>query len=246
MPLLNTADGLFVGSSAVSALYQGNSLVWSPPASGGSPPAFKASGAYIGGDDHSSVALAYPPNVVANDLLIADIYRETTSAPTTPSGWQLMQTVSNGSLYRVDRFWKRATGPTSGTQTFTWSGTLWSDAVMHSYSGVVTTGTPFEIIATPKTQGDNLAVTSPAISGATTGPNQLVLWTIHHYWGGQYINLPSGWDAEINAGGGATSVFSRAFPNPTSFGPLQATNTLSPQNDNDRAKSASLVALIPA
>lgn len=149
-----------------------------PPWSGA--PGYIGSGSFFATTGDLSLDIPYPTDIQLNDILIlnAVAYESTSGTPNfnTPSGWTL---ISNGTINFSTLvqgvFWKRADGTESGTQTVTHS-TAGGGGDAHSgqisnYRGCVSTGTPYEAMAT--TNGNNNTPTGSSIT--TTGNDRKAL-----------------------------------------------------------------------
>lgn len=220
-------------------------------------PQFRAAGTYYNpGANGTNAVIPAPAGRAAGDILIAEVYKENSAAVTAPSptgggdtNWALFQTVqqtAGSDIFYIHRFWTRyttdaAAGISSGSATFTWSGSVWRDAVMHAWYDCVATGTPVELINTASAPSGTQ--TSPPVSGTPAGDERTALWMIGHYYGGQYDQIPTGWTARINAGGGAVSLFTREYPTAAPTGTLTARCINGAEGQNNHGKVASLIAL---
>lgn len=205
---------------------------------------FQTKGTVVVGSSAATVSPGYPSGLQANDIIIAEIYLESTATVTPPSGFALFETVTNASVgFRVNRFWKRATGSETGTGTFTWTGATWRDGYMWSVRGAATSGTPFEILGQAH-QNDLVASTTPNYSASTTGADRFVCLSVHDYWGA-YFTPASGWVRSAFEGS-ATSIYTRSYATATSFGPISMAADTASTDELNRAKSVSAIAFIPA
>jgi hypothetical protein len=125
----------------------------------------------------TSCALSLPSGFAANDILIAVVFKENTAAfSATPSGFALVtggRDIATG-FYSVDIYWKRATGAESGSQTFTWSGSVPRAGYMVAISGAVTRGDPWNPATLAAWAGSNSGAMS-ASSVTTTVDDTLIL-----------------------------------------------------------------------
>ena len=108
-------------------------------------PAYRSGTAVTNGTT-TSCALSLPSGFAANDILVAVVFKENTNAfSATPSGFALVtggRDTNDG--YSVDIYWKRATGSESGSQTFTWSGSVPRSGYLVAISGAITSGNPWD------------------------------------------------------------------------------------------------------
>jgi hypothetical protein len=137
-------------------------------------PAYISNGG-IGTGTDTSVAVPYPSNINANDVLFASIMDADNDTFDVPTGWgKIYEDGTNGSL-SVAFYWKRADGTETGNVTFTSllnSGSLVA-GIIYRYSGCTTSGVPFEVM-------DGMAVVQAAgrtvtIIGGTLGTDRLAL-----------------------------------------------------------------------
>ncbi|MFR9807059.1 hypothetical protein ACL02T_32900 [Pseudonocardia sp. RS010] len=219
-------------------------------------PKFRAAGTYLESGSGASAVLVAPAGRTAGDILIAEVYKESTTAPTAPApsgggatNWTLFDTeaqTASGETYYVYRYWLRytddaAAGISGGSATFTWTGAVWRDGVMHAWYDTVATGTPVELIN--KAAAGAGSSSSPAVSGTPAGANRTVLWLLGSYWGGTWTGAGlTGWTARIHDNVGALSLFSREYASPAATGSLTA--ALTGTDELTHAKTASLIALV--
>lgn len=148
----------------------------------GSPPYFVAAGALVdhGASINTTMSVPYPAGIQENDIAVILCYSEsavgTTHTITTPTGFASISEQPVVLNYiRQGVFWKRLTGTETGTvsvPTSIGSGAAQDghSAVMFIIRGCVTTGTPYEAMAT--TSGQSTALTGSAVT--TLGAERLV------------------------------------------------------------------------
>jgi len=149
---------------------------------GGSAPSYVGNGGlHVGSGD--SIEVDYPASISANDLLIVSLthgYASNEAIFDSIPGWYNGLHVDETLACATQFKWKRAIGSESGSvmfarNTYTSGGFY---GVMTNWSGVVTTGTPYEDLDSWNTAGtDNATFTVPSCS--TLGTNRLVVAMIH-------------------------------------------------------------------
>ncbi len=171
-----TTEGTFaftvqVGDAAAATDTQALSITVGPAAPPGGSPAFGSAGTATAALA-AELAVPYPSGVVPNDLVILLAMTRDTVDITTPAGFTEGGGHSSGSL-RAEWFWRRATGGETGDLTITKaSGTNLFFARMYRFSGVRTTGAPYEGAATAGSA--SVTVLTPA-DVTTLGANRRVV-----------------------------------------------------------------------
>lgn len=210
----------------------------------------------IGGDGGMGITVGadnftvnYPVTLSANDILLLhlsltdDLGNADVSSIT--GGWTLA-----GSAYANDTFgklyWKRATGSETGSETVTLteiiSGSAPASGVMSSWSGCISSGTPFEEL-TFANQGSGTNITGSAIS--TSGPNRRVVSFFSHPKIQTTGTNTNGWTEEydLNSGAGDTTTMECCSKDAPSAGSVSAcTRALAAAG----VTNAITLALIPA
>lgn len=129
----------------------------------------------------ANAAVPVPSGVAADDVILVHIYKEGTAAVTPPAGFTEITPARTATNITHHLFWKRATGADTGTYTFTWTGTLWREAVASAYSGCVTTGSPLDTgTGAPVSAGRTTnASSTPAVSLTPTaaGTGRMIVWS---------------------------------------------------------------------
>lgn len=156
-------------------------------------PAFGSAGTPVTyASSSGGVDIPVPSGVAANDIIIAQLYKEGTMAVTPPSGFTELTgspviVASGGSIHRQHVFWKRATGGDTGNYSFTWTGSSYRIGVAHRYTGCITSGSPLD--GNPNTASRTTNATgTPAVSLTTSGTNRLIVWCATGY--GPYSCTP--------------------------------------------------------
>jgi len=91
-----------------------------------------------------NLAVGYPADVLANDILFIQVFHSFSLSLTTPSGWTLIteKSFTSGEDFYV--FWKRAAGGETGTVSITNSYSEELKGVMCKFTNCKITGTPYE------------------------------------------------------------------------------------------------------
>lgn len=92
----------------------------------------------------SSRAPAVPTGAQEYDVafVFLDVWEAIDPAINVPLGFQLLYKLPGGSGGKSYCYWKRLSGPDSGTYSFSWSGTMWATAHCTMLRGVKKTGDP--------------------------------------------------------------------------------------------------------
>lgn len=200
------------------------------------PPAFAAAGSYLSGDA-ASAAVPVPAGVAANDIILVHLYLESSATVTAPTGFTELTPAANVTAPYYHRvFWRRAAGAVTGSFGFTWTGTVYREAVATSYRGAVTSGSPVDAQATGARS--SAGTTTPGVSVTTTGVDRLLVWCGGDANGGTWT-VPAGWRPRVT-GAHNMAVASMALSATGGSGTITGVSTVSDQ------QTAWLVALIPA
>jgi hypothetical protein len=171
------------------------------PAVGGTPPVWQSSTTQAAGTGTTSVC-NYPATGVANDIFLWQQYIEPDgSTVTAPDGtWtkiaEVDQLGDGADDFRVQWWYKRATGGETGAVTFTHA-SLYRRASLHRITGAVTTGNPFEGITTAL--GTSPSKTSPML-GFNTLTDRLMIWGGGSFNPAQTWTPPTGYTERLDAG----------------------------------------------
>lgn len=194
-------------------------------------PAYGSTGTSSGGGSGTTCNIPVPAGVVTGSLVMAFIYVETTQLVTPPSGagtWSEAPdspvVVTGAHAHDLRVFWKRATGADSGSYAFTIAaGLAWRMGVALRFSGVVGSGSPFDVTAaaikTTTTDGS-----TPAVTDTTTGADRLWVWSASYFNGDATCTPPSGFTERADISGGvALDVATKDQAAPASSGSLTGT-----------------------
>lgn len=162
-------------------------------------PAFGSAGTYLSGASSTTAAFAVPASVAANDVIIVTYYSEdTTGTVTAPGGFAVKtDTIVTGN-HRLVIAWKRASGADTGTYSFTTTNAAWREGGAVRYTGVVTSGDPFDVTSTNQATS---GTTTPAVSVTTTVADTLLVWAMSNFNGGT-ASAPSGYTLRLSGAGG--------------------------------------------
>ena len=140
----------------------------------------------------ASCGRALPASFAANDYLLYLLYKENTNAVTWPGSFSQSATVTaTGSSFALYFALLKATGGESGTQTASWTGSVYWESALLAYSGADTT-TGQDATATTAANG-SLGNTSTAPTITTVTANaMLVAFTANFGSGSTTWGAPSG------------------------------------------------------
>jgi hypothetical protein len=189
MTLLNTANKLFVGASAINKVYAGANLVWQPAPAGITAPLFRSETHYnYPGGGSGMIYLTKPTGTIAGDILIAAIAHAKASSaqndlvPNAGDGWAKIGTstvVTDSGLYaKLEVWWKRAGASEPASYGFDVWGSNNNEGYIAAYSSCATSGSPIDAFSTNAANTGGIA-TGTGIT--TTQANDALLW-IGHNW----------------------------------------------------------------
>src|SRR5688500_18632678 len=112
-------------------------------------------------------SVAMPSGTVQNDIMVGVGYFKDNVVSTMPAGWALKTSVNNGTINRIEVWWKRAGAGEAGPYTVTHSGTLAKKFFISSFSGCVTSGDPFGHFSAAKANTSSLTITADACTPTT-------------------------------------------------------------------------------
>lgn len=165
----------------------------------------------------TSAAVAVPSGVAVNDIIWLTVYIENTNTVTATGFTAVTNTpisCTSTGAHSVWNFYKRATGADSGTYAVAYGGTsVYRECVAQRISGCILTGDPTEINNGAQRSSNGTA--TPAVSGTTTGPDRLLLWSGSNFTGTGTWTAPTSpgtWTLRGTGGGvsTATSPFTTA------------------------------------
>jgi hypothetical protein len=146
-------------------------------------PTFGAAGTYLSGTTSTTAAIAVPTGAAADEVMLAFIYIESTTAITPPSGFTLVDRASNTGAGANDLavYWKRCTGADSGTYSFSFSSS-YREAACCRFSGCITSGNPYDVVGKAAASSSPGGVT-PASSNTTTVVDTLQVFAATNFNG---------------------------------------------------------------
>ena len=161
--------------------------------------AFRASN-LAGNGTATSVTNSYPTGTATGDYVVAILYKENTAAVTvTPSDWVLLENGNNvvsGAAFNGYVYVRKFTSG-DANPNFAWTGSVWTDLQLRSYSGSTATGADGSD-GHNKTVNANSTDTTASEPAITTAIDQDIdLLTVTDF-NGVNCTYPSGW---INAAG---------------------------------------------
>lgn len=183
---INNSLGTFLvlGQASGPYLYSQDGVNWTEIASPGSVPAHRntQTASAVPG---TSLTITKPTSTAEDDVLIACIATDNGAVVTAPSGWALVYQFSASVNLAV--FWKRAGGAEGSDYTFTLSASDNAVGAISGYTGVRTSGVPYEDTATTVT-GSGTTHTNNSVSAADQ--NRLVVSAFAS--GGEHTWSPNG------------------------------------------------------
>lgn len=246
MPLLNTANALFLGGSTVSRLYAGTNVIWQPGAVGPTtPPSWIAASSHVTNTfGVGSMNVPNPGGVLNNHIVLLHLYMEPASNNLTNAaalGFAEITPAAVASNHNQRVYWKRSTGSEPANYGLTFSATnAWVAAITSNYAGCITTGSPIDATA----QATNSGTTStPPISLTTNGDQRLLVWSSGDFDGDATWPTGSFSPYTRRSSGGNLAIATRTFAPGATGGSSGSFSMTSVGTD---AKSARLIALIPA
>lgn len=157
-------------------------------------PAYVSTGTKTAGTG-TSAAPALPTSPSVGDLLIAVVARNNNGARGgDPSGWNHISTDSNSTQITISRYW-RIYQAGDAAPTFSWTGSVAFQSVIHSFSGSDQTA-PIGAIGTAFADTDNVAASNAL---TTTRADSLVLLSCV-VKANDDADQPSGWSVAYASG----------------------------------------------
>lgn len=163
--------------------------------------AFRSASASGNSANASSRSTTVPAGAAIGDVVVAFV--ETWNGAVTvtpPSGFTQKGSVfsSGDGQSQNSVWWKRLTAADTGSYSFGYSGSRWSTVQALCFSGVIATGDPFDVVATP-VAGTFGSITSMSLT--TTDPNGAQIFTVYNDTTGTHtpptgFTEPSGVDVD--------------------------------------------------
>lgn len=207
-------------------------------------PVFGTAGTYLTGASSTSAAVPVPASVASGDIILVGLYKENTAAVTQPAGFTQVTNspvATTGSVSELSVWWKRASGADSGTYSFSWTGSAWTEASAIRITGGLSSGTPTEV--NNFAQVSSATTTSPAVSGTTADVDRLLVWFGTNFDGGGTVTAPTGFtgrDGRTSSGTpGTIAVATKTQAGAGTTGSVTATWNVS------SVLTAGLVAILP-
>lgn len=207
----------------------GGLIYFSDFGEGPTEPAWSGAPGFIGNGSFTQVngdvafSVSYPSSIAFNDILLLSVitYEATSGTPTinTPAGWTLIDegTIAATSGLRFGTYWKRATGTESGSVTVTAANANSANdvksGIMCNYRGCLSTGTPYEALATNMANSTN----PTGSSVTTTGSDRKVVNLIAKTQTNANADCApaAGWTEEYEGGSNATRITGHALHDKT-------------------------------
>lgn len=168
-------------------------------------PSFASIAPKLSGSSSGTAAVPIPTGVVAGSFVMVYMFEDPNNAVTPSSGFAEApgSPVTNSSLskpHRLHIFWKRAAGTELDTDTYPFTvnttGLDWRQAWAVRYTGVITSGNPFDFTTT--NTADSGPSPMPSVSGTTLGADRLLINASSTY-DGRIITSPSGFTQRTTA-----------------------------------------------
>lgn len=188
----------------------------------------------------TTTAVPVPASVAANDIILAYLYFDTTSPGTItpPAGFTelVFSPTLNVALHSMEShvYWKRATGPDSGTYSFTHSSSN-TEAVAMRFTGCEPVHTPVNVLGSAVRSTSD--VVTPPVSGTTTVDAEMVVFGAWAFIGTAMTSLGAPWTDGANAQGFYTAAESQAVTG--------STGSISTSYTGSQPSYATLVGLLP-
>lgn len=124
-----------------------------------------------------------PAGAVANDIIFGLVVADASATIGIPAGWtSLTSGTSTTTHFDYNICYIRRTG-SAPSYTFTTGGSVYREVHLVTYSGVVTTGNPYEASSSPGTKSNGSGVTVTCDSVTTVNANAMVLAFVIAYAG---------------------------------------------------------------
>jgi hypothetical protein len=114
------------------------------------------------------------------------IYNEDTADTPTVSGFTMI-TLTAASNHNFSVGWKRLSANDTGNYTITFSGSgAWREAICQKYTGVITSGNPYDFAPNGANSGSSSVTASPNVSGTTVTANVMLAFGASNFNGGAW------------------------------------------------------------
>lgn len=163
----------------------------------------------------TDVTVTKPTGTVDNDILFAMLYREG-GTWTLPAGWTQIREVNDGTIWTTTA-WKRASSE-GASYVFQLSASTWRTVAVAAYSGVRTSGNPYET-DNGQTGTNSSAMDAPTIT--TTSANDMVVWSGADFSGNAVTTGPAGYSAGPALGG--CEIWHKIEASPVTTGTVSGT-----------------------
>lgn len=191
----------------------------------------------------TSLTLAYPAGLAADDILVAQISVADNQTITAPAGWNLINRSNNGSALTQAAYWKRAGASNPASDTWSWLSSDRAAGTMVAYRDVDPVA-PVNAFSVSSNPGSSL-VTASSLTPTIVGTHLVGLFAMAH--GNAIFAPPAGVtereDAATGAGpnGIAVELADEAYAGGTA-----ATGSRVATASESASSVAHLVALQPA
>ncbi len=188
-------------------------------------PAFGTIGTQLQGSG-STMNVAVPASVAANDIVVVSAFLDTAGATVTAlaSGFAHApdSPITGPDNHSMVVMWKRATGSDTGTYDFTLSGSVYRNAACARYTGVITSGSPWDV--TNGVGSNTSTTTTEDVADTTTESDTLGVWAGTNWSGGTWTP-PSGYTERRDTGDGVCSSADKVYASAGATGAIVGTCT---------------------
>lgn len=165
----------------------------------------------------TSISTSAPSGVSSGDLLVLTVTVTTSTTITTPTNWNDVDTVADGSAtLRTSMFYRVANGGADDTPTVSLGASVTYIAVIARITGA--TSSPFDVKNTASSTSDSAP---PIASVTTTTADELVIASIAINAVGAFTSNPSTWTQQASGTSGGNStmrIYSKDAASATSYG----------------------------
>lgn len=207
------------------------SLTTMPPERVEAAVAVRGAAATAGAADTTSLTIAKPTGTLESDVMVAVISLSSSQTITTPAGWTLILTGTNGTAVQVSTYYKVAGPSEPSNYTFSWAASTQAAGGMLSYDGVHTVSV-VDVTGSNAT-GSGTSVTATSITTINRGDMLFDAYGINSTSASSYTP-PSGMTERVDLVSPAGSsnpvtvgLAEQAFNTPGSTGTRSATSAQS-------------------
>jgi len=127
-------------------------------------PVFTYAGNFSAVASQTTINVAYPSTINANDILILQVFGYATTSFTTPTGWTEIDTIQQDDK-TFSLFWKRASGSESGSETVSCADSCDLFGHIYAFSNCAVSVTPYESYTYNAATSNSLTIPSISTNG---------------------------------------------------------------------------------